>query len=355
MAALDRAEFAKQCVDNGNYCGISPHYMLAVAQLRSGISDGSNGDRIGPFRLTQAEWDANRTDTQFGYDFLPQDINDPEFQCAVFGLMGHKAFNAFEQANNRNPSALELYLQQWPAAQSGTLSADLQAALDTTAPLLEPAAAITPNAPSVLPGNVKPGQTKQPANMTPVLIGLLAANRQRAQAMQVDPGIVGKVDAVTRRLIAPDAKQQYQAIAATTGVPWFVIAVIHEREASQNFAMNLAQGDPWNQVSVHVPAGRGPFASFAAAAIDALTNCAPYAARWTDWSFGGACTLLEQYNGLGYAYRGLPSPYVWASTNQYTRGKFVADRVFDPNVVDTQLGCAAMLSRMQALDASVTF
>ena len=64
---------------------------------------------------------------------------------------------------------------------------------------------------------------------------------------------------VARHLVTPDARYRYQAVAARTGVPWAVIAVIHERESSQDWTGSLAQGDPWNRVSVHVPAGRGPF------------------------------------------------------------------------------------------------
>jgi lysozyme family protein len=84
-------------------------------------------------------------------------------------------------------------------------------------------------------------------------------------------------------------------------VPWAFIAVAHERESSQDWTGILAQGDPWNRVSVHVPAGRGPFKSWEDAAIDALVNCAPHAAQNKDWSIGGTLTMLEQYNGLGYA------------------------------------------------------
>jgi lysozyme family protein len=160
---------------------------------------------------------------------------------------------------------------------------------------------------------------------------------------------------VAARLAAIVAKARYQTIAARTGVPWFVIAVIHEREASQRWDRGLAQGDPWASVSTHAPKGRGPFASFEAAAVDALTNCAPYAARWTDWSPGGAMTLLEQYNGLGYANRGLPSPYVWSGTDQYTKGKYIADGVFNANVVDAQLGCAGLIMTMQTIDPSIVF
>jgi lysozyme family protein len=64
-------------------------------------------------------------------------------------------------------------------------------------------------------------------------------------------------------------------------------------------------------------------------------------------------TLLEMYNGLGYAAKGKPSPYVWASTNQYVKGKYVSDDHYDPNVVDKQEGCAAILIRMATMDDSV--
>jgi len=66
-------------------------------------------------------------------------------------------------------------------------------------------------------------------------------------------------------------------------------------------------------------------------------------------------TLLERYNGIGYAARGLASPYLWSGTDQYIRGKYVADGVFDPSVVDKQLGCAGLIMRMMQIDPTITF
>jgi lysozyme family protein len=146
---------------------------------------------------------------------------------------------------------------------------------------------------------------------------------------------------VAQRLVAQPAKSAYVPVAIQTGVPWFVIAVIHERECSQDWHGSLAQGDPWDKESVHVPAGRGPFASWHDAAVDALVKCPPYAVRNKDWSAGGTLVLLEEYNGLGYAARGIASPYLWSGTSAYHGGKYVRDGVFDPNAYDTQLGCAA--------------
>lgn len=151
------------------------------------------------------------------------------------------------------------------------------------------------------------------------------------------------------------ARQRYQAVERQTGVPWLAIAVIHERESSQNWMGSLAQGDPWDRVSIHVPAGRGPFASWEAAAIDALVKCPPFLARHKDWSIAAALTALETYNGIGYAARGVPSPYLWSGTNQYRAGKYVRDGVYDPGKVDSQLGCAALIIALMELDPEIGF
>jgi lysozyme family protein len=183
------------------------------------------------------------------------------------------------------------------------------------------------------------------------LNALSAANVKRWQNAK----LTRKAEAasIARRLF--QAKQRYQAVEAKTGVPWPLVAVIHEREASQDWKASLAQGDPWNRVSVHVPAGRGPFVSWEAAAIDALVHCPPFLARRKDWSIAGALTALETYNGVGYAARGVPSPYLWSGTDQYRSGKYVRDGVYDPGKVDAQLGCAAIIMAMMPLDPSIAF
>jgi lysozyme family protein len=180
---------------------------------------------------------------------------------------------------------------------------------------------------------------------------LLQANTDRWSKCKVNPSKQSQFNAVAARLTA--SKARYQAVEAKTGVPWWFIAVVHEREASQSWKANIAQGDPWNKVSTHVPRGRGPFTSWEDAAYDALVNCAPYAARNKDWSIGNALTMLEKYNGLGYAKRGIPSPYIWAGSNQYVSGKYVSDGVFSPTAVDTQLGCAGLLMSMGISKTSV--
>ena len=139
---------------------------------------------------------------------------------------------------------------------------------------------------------------------------------------------------------------RYATVATKTGVPWDVIAVIHYRESSNDFAGVLHNGQKiigTGRKTTLVPKGRGPFTSWEQAAIDALNNCAPYAGKNKDWSLANTLDVLERYNGLGYRKKGLPSPYLWAGTDQYAKGKYVADGKYDPNHVDQQLGVAALL------------
>jgi lysozyme family protein len=66
-------------------------------------------------------------------------------------------------------------------------------------------------------------------------------------------------------------------------------------------------------------------------------------------SLGEALQAIERYNGLGYQkyHPDTPSPYLWAGTTAYARGKYVADRKWSEVAVDRQLGCAAILKRME--------
>lgn len=185
---------------------------------------------------------------------------------------------------------------------------------------------------------------------------LIQQNTQRWAKCEVLPARCVAARTVALRLVAPIAKERYQAVGQVTHVPWWAIAVIHQREADQDWSANIAQGDPFDKISRHVPRGRGPFKSWHDAAVDALTKCAPFAARWTNWTAGGALTILELYNGTGYEdYHHEASPYIWGATNLEEEGKYVGDGEYSAKVWDTQLGCAAMLKKMMELDSTIQF
>jgi lysozyme family protein len=206
------------------------------------------------------------------------------------------------------------------------------------------------------------------------IVALKAANAARWHAMHLRANRIPQFDATARRLCDPAAKVRYQGVTdrlISVGyqpVPWWFIAVVSEREygGPPHWDRQLGQGDPLGKVSRHDPKGRGPFLphlgdvvpgndAWTRGCLDALIECGPYAAKWTDWTAGGVLTLWEEYNGLGYAAHGVPSAYVWSGTDQYVSGKYVADHDYRPRVVDVQEGCAPILARMMAIDPTIQF
>lgn len=134
--------------------------------------------------------------------------------------------------------------------------------------------------------------------------------------------------------------QFYDPVEKAIGIPWYVVAALDMREESFAHSGYLGNGDPWNKKSVHVPAGRGPFSSWYAGAIDALRL--EGFDKIAHWDIVTTLIECENYNGVGYKKRGTPSPYVWSKTSVQVPGKYVADGRFDPNALDSQPGCAAL-------------
>jgi len=168
-------------------------------------------------------------------------------------------------------------------------------------------------------------------------------------SMSIRPSKLTEFRKIAKRLF--DAKERYVRVQNKTGVPWYMIAVIHEREASQNWNTQLAQGDPLSRSSTHVPRGRGPFATWEAGALDALHI--DKLDQVKDWRIEKILYYLELYNGWGYHSHGVPSAYVWAGSTIYTRGKYVADGVWSSTATDTQPGCAPLLKCLMELDPTI--
>lgn len=158
-----------------------------------------------------------------------------------------------------------------------------------------------------------------------------------------------EVDATARKLIRLIDAGHYVDAYKATGVPQIVAAASFEREASSNFRLSPAQGDPWNEVSRHVPRGVGPFPSWEAAAIWSYRHDGLDRVGVANWSWSRACFEEELFNGFGYRAKGIHSPYLWAGSNRYHSGKYVADGVFSYSAVDSQLGVIPMMARMVQL------
>lgn len=129
------------------------------------------------------------------------------------------------------------------------------------------------------------------------------------------------------------------------GLKWWLVALIHEMECSQNFNKYLGNGQDLSKKTTIVPVGRGPFASFEDGAEDALKLQG--ADKIKDWSLGNVLYFLEGYNGYGYSiYKGINSPYLWSGSNHYSSGKYVSDGKYDPNAVSSQIGIALLMKSL---------
>jgi lysozyme family protein len=151
-----------------------------------------------------------------------------------------------------------------------------------------------------------------------------------------------------------DNKTRYQAIEDQTGVPWHFVGLVHYRESTLNFNKNLANGQPLSMRTTIVPKGRGPYATFEQSAVDSLVNVQKYRVD-RDWSLPMYLWTIEGYNGYGYHYKNIPSPYLVGGSNKQKRGKYIADGVYDPGTWDTQLGVLTILKALQDLDPTVSF
>ncbi len=140
-------------------------------------------------------------------------------------------------------------------------------------------------------------------------------------------------------------------MAVATGVPWFVIGAIHSLESDGDFGTHLHNGDSLARRTTHAPRGRPvggtpPFA-WEESAQDAIGMRDLDA--WCDWSIEGALYQLEQYNGWGYRlyHPDVLSPYLWAGSGHYARGKYTDDGRWSPKAVSRQIGAAVLLKALR--------
>lgn len=130
--------------------------------------------------------------------------------------------------------------------------------------------------------------------------------------------------------------------------PWYFVGLIHYMEGAIDFRAHLHNGDPLSERTVQVPENRPPVwnppSDWTSSAIDSLTL--EGFANQSDWSIARILYRFERNNGFGSRRNGIYTPYLWSFSNHYSRGKFVADRVWDPDAVSKQVGCAVILKAM---------
>jgi lysozyme family protein len=192
--------------------------------------------------------------------------------------------------------------------------------------------------------------------MTDLSFDALAPEYEKLWATcTVLPSRKSAADLSASRIIANKAR--YVTVEQATTVPWIVVGLIHATEGGLNFGTHLHNGDSLQRRTVHVPKGRpkqgNPPFTWEESAIDALTMDG--LDKVGVWSPERLCFELERYNGTGYLkyHPNVNTPYLWSGTNNYTRGKYVADGQWDPNAVSGQSGAIAILKCAMVRDTEV--
>jgi len=158
------------------------------------------------------------------------------------------------------------------------------------------------------------------------------------------------VDAIVKKILSE--RHQYEAVEKETGVPWYVIATIHNMEASLDFRKQLHNGQFWNQRTTWVPKGLGPWGSWHEAAVDAMTTLKKDLQRvFGDFEvlqISMVCYAFESHNGWGYRkfHSHVKSPYLWSFSNHYTKGKYVADGKWSETAVSAQVGAMVIIKQL---------
>jgi lysozyme family protein len=174
------------------------------------------------------------------------------------------------------------------------------------------------------------------------------------ESCEADPSFEHALSNAIRTI--KEGRTAYQSVSDVTGVPWYVVAVIHGLESNYNFNSHLHNGDPLDARTSNVPEGRplkgNPPFTWEESAIDALEYDRALGIR--SWNLPTLFWFLEGFNGWGYrvgaGINTTPpsrSAYIYSGSKHYKRGKYGSDGVFDPGLVSQQLGCMILLKRLQ--------
>lgn len=153
------------------------------------------------------------------------------------------------------------------------------------------------------------------------------------------PDMSSSVAAAARRIAANRAR--YEPIAVATGVPWYVIGILHAVQCEMQFDRNLRDGVPLARSSDRAE-------TFEDAAIQALRSVG--LDRIRDWSIARVAWALETWNGLGYRREGIHSPFLWSGTTMYESGLFIAPGVFSRVTVAKTCGGMAILKMLLEIE-----
>jgi len=172
--------------------------------------------------------------------------------------------------------------------------------------------------------------------------------------MSLRPGWGQKAEDAAKGIFAN--RDSYRAVESLTGVPWFVVGLIHQMECDLNFHEHLHNGDPLTSRTCNEPVGRPlsghpPFL-WSDSAADAIRY--DKLDQVPQWTCERVAFQLEKYNGFrSRTEHHINTPYLWSGTNLYERGKYIRDNVWSDTQASEQVGAMPILRQLMQLDASI--
>lgn len=139
-------------------------------------------------------------------------------------------------------------------------------------------------------------------------------------------------------------------------VPPELICAIHERESGCNFNTYLQNGDPLGKPTVHFPYNIPTYYNFvdsAVAAIEEQFKGYPYDQEL--YVKGNHIDTMSKITKMANRYNGVSkhvSSYVWAGSEKYQGGMYVADFKYDAGKTDERPGVYALVSGLMDADLS---
>jgi len=199
---IDLELFEQNCVDAARLVGTSAIYLLAIADVESGIrnipTEVSGGTAFGPFQIIEKTWNSYRNPSDFEeISFSPQDRFDPYLQCYVAALIAHEgtlALSNMEPGDNL-PNGNELYMVHLlglPAARKALKGNRTRSMLDVLTELYvnkpDPAAfakAVIDNNPSILSSDGVPNTVEE--TLAAIEVKLTPAYNRAYELLQALP------------------------------------------------------------------------------------------------------------------------------------------------------------------------
>lgn len=175
--------------------------------------------------------------------------------------------------------------------------------------------------------------------------GVLDVQQQRWATATIRPEKVHFVQATVAEINRNKAR--YTDVERVTGVPWQVVASIHQMECSGSFRLGLYCGDPLTSRTRNVPRGRptwgAPPFGWTETAIDALRLDHLDTEDWS--TISRLLQNIEAYNGLGVQrnHPDMPTAYLWSWTTVYCGGKYVRDGIWSSTAWSQQSGVCPFL------------